>query len=205
MENSTSVLAGVAVIWVVAVLSPGPAFMVIVQAALSKGRAVALKTVTGLACGTMLWGIAGFFGVSVIFAAAPWAYLALKVIGGGYLIYLGVRVFAGNRNEKRDRGLTPDASINAWRRGFVTNLTNPKAAAFVASVYATTMPPNPSVSLGIAAVATMVSITTCWYSVVAFGLTTGRMTALCQRGRAWLERATGIFLIVFGIKMIADR
>lgn len=205
MDLPLSVLLGVAAIWTVAVLSPGPAFLLVVHTALRYGRTAALKTVGGLSCGTFIWAVAGFFGISFLFSAVPWAYLALKLAGGGYLIYLGVRILlASSQDAVADPAHGPCGG-NAWRRGVLTNLANPKAAAFVTSVYATTMPPDPAYGLGAAAVAIMVSITATWYAVVAVGLTTGTMARLYRRGQRWIERATGVFLIGFGTKMIADR
>ena len=80
------VLAAISVIWFLAHLSPGPDFLVTVRVAMTQTRAAALRTVGGITVGTVIWCIAGFFGIHALFASTPGLYLALKYAGGAYLV-----------------------------------------------------------------------------------------------------------------------
>ena len=83
-------LVTVAGIWAIAVATPGPNFIVVARSALSGSRIAAFAAVAGVTTGTLIWGLAGWLGISALFAAAPTAYIVLKLAGGTYLLFLGL-------------------------------------------------------------------------------------------------------------------
>jgi RhtB (resistance to homoserine/threonine) family protein len=207
MSNAIPLLT-VAALWTVAVATPGPNFLMILRVAIGQSRAAGLRAVAGVGLGTMIWGAAGFFGVHALFAAAPWLYAGLKLFGGAYLIFLGLRMFApaarkvARDSEQADRLRT---RFSAFQLGFVTSLANPKSALFVASIFAAAMPDHPPVTLGLAAIATMAALSVGWYALVACLFTTRRLSAAYARGRRWIDRIAGAIFILFGARLIASR
>ncbi|MEZ5581757.1 MAG: LysE family transporter [Candidatus Competibacteraceae bacterium] len=169
--------------------------------ALAQSRFFALLTVSGISTGTALWGFAGFFGITVLFAAAPWLFLVIKLLGGIYLLYLGFKLIASSFQSLRNtpmptvRGLRP---FSAWRLGLVTNLANPKTAVFVSSLFAAVLPPSPSVELGLMSVALMTTLSLAWYALVACLFSTPRFSELYRRGRRWVDRTAGAVFMGFG-------
>ena len=111
--------------------SPGPNLMAVADAALGQGRRPALMVVTGIATGSLLWALLTALGLGAIFQAFPMLLTVLKFVGGGYLLYMGIRALLAIR---RGQGMTIEAnggrlsSLAAWRRGLVVVMTNPKAA-----------------------------------------------------------------------------
>jgi threonine/homoserine/homoserine lactone efflux protein len=198
-----SVLA-VATLWILAVVTPGPNFLMAARVAVSNTRGMALFAVLGVGLGTAIWGWAGFFGVQVVFVAAPWAYAALKLLGGAYLVYLGVRLLGAPRGladaPVAGRGAVTPLSI--FRMALITNLANPKSALFVASVFATALPPDVSLTQGAEAVALMVSISVCWYALVVCVFTTRPVARAYAGFRHWLDRLAGAIFVVFGARLI---
>eukprot|EP01037_Dinobryon_pediforme_P012902 gene12902-13003_t len=189
----------VAVLWIVAVVTPGPNFLMAAQVSVQNSRRSALFAVLGVGLGTSIWGWAGFFGVQVVFVAAPWAYAAMKLLGGLYLIYLGARLLATRRAATtgptlRERVETP---WSIFRLGLVTNLANPKSALFVASVFATALPPDVSLLQGAEAVALMVSISVSWYALVVCVFSTRAVAQVYARLRHWLDRLAGAIFVEF--------
>src|SRR5215472_15562938 len=85
-------LLTVAWVWAIATISPGPNFLTIAQIAASKSRSAAVAAVCGTGLATVIWGVCGVAGVQAVFLAAPWAYLALKIGGAAYLVYIGGRM-----------------------------------------------------------------------------------------------------------------
>lgn len=161
----------------------------------------------GIGVGTAAWAAAGFFGIHALFAAAPWAYAGLKLLGGAYLLYLGARLLwqsnqVGGAEAQRRR---PRSDASAFRLGLGTNLANPKSALFVASVFAAAMPDSPSLALGLLAMAVMVSISVGWYGTVACLFTLRRVSEVYRRGRRWIDRAAGAAFVLFGAKLVAGR
>lgn len=201
------ILISVSLIWMIAVITPGPNFFITLQTAISKTRRSALIVAVGICTGTVIWGITGFFGISVLFSASPLAYLGLKLIGGGYLIYLGVRLFISEADEdSTGQDLHPKdmEPFQAFRRGIITNLSNPKATAFVAGLFAATMPPDAPAWLGLLTTAIMVTISFAWYAAVAFLFSLDRFKAVYNRSITRINRISGAIFTGFGLKLAAD-
>ena len=208
MGGTAGTLGLIAALWLAALISPGPDFLLVTRISVTRGRAQAMRTVFGVAAGLGVWAVAGFFGIHALFVAAPWLYLALKVAGGAYLIVLGVRLIAGSwasspiehRPERADR-----PGGRAFQLGFVTNLANPKAPIFVSSLFAATLPQHPPIGLGLGAVAVIFLLSLGWYALVARLLTLRRVADAFARLRHWIDRAAGLAFMAFGSRLVLDR
>jgi threonine/homoserine/homoserine lactone efflux protein len=163
---------------------------------------------SGVATGTVMWGLAGGLGIKSLFTAAPMLYLAFKIIGGCYLIYLGLKLFKRS-TPAMSQNLLPEepqrSLFSAWRLGLLGNLSNPKAALFVATIFASTMPASPSPMLLILAVITMATLSFSWYSCVALVFSSERMANLYSRSRKWLDRFAGSCYVLFGAHLVTTR
>ncbi|OYV41091.1 MAG: lysine transporter LysE [Acidocella sp. 20-61-6] len=186
---------------------PGPDFLLITRLSITRGRSSALRASLGIATGVASWGTAGFFGIHALFIASPWLYLALKIIGGTYLLILGLRLFAGSwkRPEPAEQGPAPKRNGRAFRLGLLTNLSNPKAPLFVSSLFAATMPPHPLPALGVMAIGLMFTIAVAWLSFVACFLTIRRFADCFTRLRHWIDRVSGVAFMAFGSTLVLDR
>lgn len=199
-------LLTVAGIWAIAVATPGPNFFVVAQSALSGSRIAAFAAVAGVTTGTLIWGLAGWLGISALFSAAPTAYIILKLAGGAYLLFLGLRMlwstltptnlYAG---QAAARHVT---SIASYRLGLMTNLANPKSAIFVTSVFATALPNDADWTAGLAAVAIMVTVSLGWYALVALVLARPQINSAYLRGRRIIDGVAGLIFAGFGIRLL---
>ena len=113
-------------------LSPGPNLFAVAAAALGGGRAAALAVVAGIATGAMVWVALMAFGLGALLEADPRLLTAMKLLGGSYLLYLGVR---GLLSAWRGAAVPMGAGEGAarplaahWRHGLLVVLTNPKVA-----------------------------------------------------------------------------
>src|SRR5688572_3748298 len=119
-----------------AAISPGPNFVVVAQAAIWGSFRQAAAVVAGILTANLLWCIGVALGLSALFDLAPWLYGTMKVLGGTYLIYLGVTLW----RTKSRAVLTSEASFQltlpaALARGLLTNLANPKSVVYFSSVF----------------------------------------------------------------------
>ncbi len=207
--ESLATLLGIAVVWGIAAVTPGPNFFVTVRSASAHSRRHGLAVVGGIVLGTAIWGLAGFFGISTLFALAPWLYAGLKIVGGAYLVFLGLRLILASFKRQPQAmpvGVAAAPSIWAsWRLGLLTNLSNPKTAAFVTSLFATTLPAEPTISLGLLAAGTMTGVSLVWYSAVAWIFGTPVMTGVFTRAAHLIDRAAGGIFVLFGAKLALDR
>ncbi|MEM7529681.1 MAG: LysE family translocator [Pseudomonadota bacterium] len=125
---------------VLAQASPGPNLVAVASAGLSAGRRAALAVVAGVATGVLVWAAAAAFGLGALLAVFPGLLVAMKIVGGGYLLWLGIKglraAWRGNAPTLRGGG-RGNARLGAhWRRGLAVVLTNPKAALMWAAVSA---------------------------------------------------------------------
>ncbi len=130
----TFILASIALVVV-----PGPAVFYIVARSVSQGRLAGLVSVLGITVGTGLHIVAAAFGLSAILAASPLAFITIKYLGAGYLLYLGISTL--RRHESRLQPANPDHPAGLaqevaplgriFGHGIVVNILNPKAALFL--------------------------------------------------------------------------
>jgi len=195
-------MASFALLWIVASVTPGPNVLLVGGTAVASRRRETLFTVAGILCGTVVWGTAGFFGVGLLFRAAPWLYITLKLAGGAYIAYLGLRlILHGGAHPETMPAAARGAGRRAFRRGLMTQLSNPKSGAFVATIFAATMPQDAPLAAGIAAVCIMVGISASWYGLLAWGLGLTRIQAAYLRARRGIERASGALFVGFGLEI----
>ncbi|MFJ7315975.1 LysE family translocator [Pseudomonas sp. NPDC098747] len=199
-------LLSLALLWTVAVITPGPNFFNIAQLAASQSRRHGVVAALGVATGTVLWGLAGGLGIKTLFSAAPTLYLGFKIAGGCYLIYLGLKQF------KRKAAVAQGAPVGSkqtylgvYSRGFLGNMTNPKSALFVATIFATAMPAHVPPLLLALAVMTMATLSFSWYCSVALFFASRRVAGVYGRSRQWLDRLAGGCYLLFGAHLVANR
>lgn len=199
-------LLSLTLLWTVAVVTPGPNFFNIAQLAASHSRRHGVVAALGVATGTVLWGLAGGLGIKTLFSAAPTLYLSFKIAGGCYLIYLGVKQF------KRKPAIAPGTPaaprqtyFGVYARGFLGNMTNPKSALFVATIFATAMPAHVPPLLLALAVMTMATLSFSWYCSVALFFASRRVAGVYERSRQWLDRLAGGCYLLFGVHLVANR
>lgn len=131
----SNIIFTVALIWTIAAVTPGPNFFITVHTAVGETRRLAFCTVFGIVAGTLVWAISAYLGVTILFKTVPMLYYSLKMIGGMYLIYIGFMLLVrkGIKDEVR-RDKQSLSAMNCFRLGLLTNLLNPKTAAFMTSL-----------------------------------------------------------------------
>ena len=117
---------------------PGPSVLFTIGRALSAGRRAALLTVLGNGVGLLLQGLMVAVGLGALLTTVTGALLALRVLGGGYLIWLGIQAIR-HRGASAEADGPRDASSASARRadlraGLVLGLTNPKSLVFLGAL-----------------------------------------------------------------------
>lgn len=131
VPSPSSVLA-FALASVVIVAIPGPSVLFTIGRALSAGRRAALLTVLGNAGGILTQIIAIAVGLGPLVASSAAVYTALKLVGAGYLVWLGVQSIRHRKDfaESLAHGLPAAPASHAVRAGYVVGVTNPKSLVF---------------------------------------------------------------------------
>jgi threonine/homoserine/homoserine lactone efflux protein len=183
-----STLAVFAVAAVTLLVIPGPAVLYIVTRSVDQGRAAGLVSVAGIHVGTLLHVAAAALGLSALLVSSATAYNAVRWVGAGYLVFLGVqrllaRDEAGARpdGERRPRRL---ALQRVFAQGVVVNVLNPKTALFFFAF----LPQFVDVSRGSAPLQVVVF----GVAFVLLGMVSdGAYALLASTGAGWLRRRPG--------------
>ena len=199
-------LVEIFLVHVAAMASPGPNVLVVIRTAIAESRRAALFCAAGVATGGAIWAGGAALGLGLVIAGSALAYDALRVLGGAYLVYLGVRTAQSSAGRvAAPVGDSPRLSGGrAWRSCLLTNLANPKAAVFFTSVFATLLPADASIALRVAAVAVIVVDALAWHAFLAVALSSPPAQARYLRARRSIDRVAGVVMIGFGLRLATD-
>ncbi|MDH0303144.1 MULTISPECIES: LysE family translocator [unclassified Pseudomonas] len=198
-----SELIAVALFTILAVISPGADFAMVTRSSYAQGRKAGLAAAVGIALGVQVHVLYTVLGIAVIISQSPSLFLAMKVVGAGYLIYLGYKSLTNTTRISLD-GLAPSqASVaSALRTGFLTNALNPKTMLFVVSAYTQVVQPGSPLALDFAYGAFMSFAHWVWFSLVAvFFSSSGLRRAMIER-QLLVDRVIGVALIGLGLAVV---
>lgn len=196
------------------VVSPGASMAVVMEAAVSAGRAAALFTVLGINIANASLGLASALGMSLVFHQWPWAMHVIRVGGAVYLSYLGIRKLwelwrdrAAAPSAGAAKPLTPEHLSSGGRvvRGVATNLLNPSVVIFYMTFLPQFVGPQDSFfARFLLLAATHVSMSLVWLSIWALAL--GALAGVFSRPfvRRTLDGLTGAILTGLGARLLAS-
>ncbi len=207
MELLASILS-IALALTLGAMSPGPSFVMVAQTSLAVSRRDGLAAAVGMGAGGVLFSGAALLGLLALLATVPLLHVALKVLGGSYLLYLGYRIWRGAHQPLILGDASPQGRpTRVWRSfalGLTTQVSNPKTAVVYASVFASLLPRDvPSVVLIVLPIM-IFAIETTWYSVVAVALSAPSPRARYLASKVWLDRTAGAIMSLLGIKLIFE-
>ena len=202
MQELTA-LAGIAAALALGAASPGPSFVMVARTAAASSRAQGVAAALGMGLGGLVFALAALAGLQALLLALPSLYLALKLVGGLYLAYLGIRIWRGAGQTRLDLGtaLGGARASRPFLLGLVTQLSNPKTAIVYASVFAAFLPAQSTPVFKLVVAATVFVIEAGWYSLVALALSTTAPRQAYLRYQAWVDRAAGGVMVALGLKL----
>ena len=192
-------------VFMVALISPGPDFVVAVRSAITHNRRASIFTALGFAGGVAVHVTYCLFGIAAIVAQSIILFNILKYAGAAYLFYIGIQSLRSNgfAMSENNAGLTgtPITDTKAFRIGFMTNLLNPKATLFFMALFTQFIHADTSALVGILYGLTCVTMTFLWFSVVATILTTPAIRARFLGASQWIDRVCGVALLALGVRL----
>lgn len=190
--------------WCMAVWIPGLDFLIVSRMTLLEGKRAGLLAALGVSSATLMWIISGFFGIHVLFHTVPAAFLLLKIGGGGYLIYLGIRMLiTGIKHWNQPYPDAEESNVKGNKdhpfvRGALNNLANPKVPIFASSIFAAAMPKHSSILFGAVTISVLSSITLMWFCFVAVVLGQPTIAAKFHAHRKLMDIGSGLLFIGLG-------
>lgn len=189
-------------------ITPGVDTAMVLRSSASSGPRAGAAAGLGICAGLFVWGAGAAFGLTALLAASTVAFTIVKWAGAAYLVYLGAKLLAKPRtaldapSKAAGEAGGKGGAADALRRGFLTNILNPKVGVFYVTFLPQFVPHGVNVaafSLLLAAV--HVLLTLAWFSLlIALTVPLGRFLAKAPVVRA-LDRLTGGVFVAFGAKL----
>ncbi|MEO1143310.1 MAG: LysE family transporter [Pseudomonadota bacterium] len=158
-----------------------------------------------MATGSLIWMIAAALGISVILETLPVLGWVLKIVGGVYLIYLGIKLWRSAAKKTDDEISVPNSSvIKGFRRGLLVNLTSPKSAAYFGSIFAAFLSNNMPIWVISLLISAFFMVSIAWHVALAVVFSTETVRKPYTRFSRLINRVSGSVLILFGGRLISD-
>ena len=204
----STLLAFVAVAAVV-IVTPGQDTALTIRNTLAGGRRGGLATAVGVSSGQAVWALATSAGLAAVVVASERVFVALKVVGAAYLVYLGAhslwRAWTGRR-AGRDVADCRLGRGTAFRQGLVSNLGNPKMAVFFTSLLPQFASGEEAAFVDLLGLGLLFCLmTVAWLS--GYALAVERASAVLRRPpvRRALDAITGVVLVALGLRLATER
>jgi threonine/homoserine/homoserine lactone efflux protein len=201
-------------LYLLAVITPGPNTFIVMRLALSTTRRHAARAVLGIALGNAAWLCVTLGGVAVLLQRLPGGARTVRILGGLYLLYLGVRGWLAARAASRASGTAPEKALveralageedRPLRSGLLASLTNPNTLPFYLSLLAPTAAPGLPSWVRVAAAAGIVTLAIAWYGTLAWGLSTGHIRRAYSRREPLIRKGLALVLVVYGVRLLVS-
>ena len=194
----------------VVTFSPGPGVLLAISNSLALGPRRAMFSSIGNAAGLIAVSSVAMLGLGVVLATSAMAFMALKVAGAGYLIYLGIKQWRNKGAAFADLGDTPGSMERSkWRlfgQGLTVALTNPKAILFFSALFPQFITPHAPVFAQFAALtATFVSCAILAHTFYVLLARVLKRQLRSQTRMRWFNAASGAVFIALGLSMLRLR
>jgi threonine/homoserine/homoserine lactone efflux protein len=201
-----SFLAALFAVHLGAVATPGPNTLLVTNMAAAGARRAALWAAVGTGAGALLWVMGTLGGASALFIAFPRLADGLRWLGGGYLIFLGGQAlwsaWQSRAANVAPAVFAPNSAGAAFRRGLVTNLSNPKSLAYYLSLLVASAAPEAPLWVRVTGGAGMAAISLGWYLLLAWTFSRAPVQRLYRRVQPLIAGGTGLLMVGFGLALI---
>ena len=206
---SVGALVGIALVALGLVLTPGPNMLYLVSRSVTQGRRAGLISLLGVGAGFAVYLLAATAGIATLFALVPAVYLAIKLAGAAYLLWLAWQaVRPGGESPFQPKPLPEDPPRRLFAMGLVTNLLNPKIAILYVSLLPQFVDPGrghvatQSLILGLTQIAIALTVN------ALIVVTAGSLAGFLGRRPTWLRvqrYLMGTVLAGIALRIAADR
>lgn len=195
-------------IHLLAAAAPGPDFVLVSQQTLSNGKRAGLLCSLGIALGLSVHILYSSLGLAAIIANSSSALWGIKILGGGYLIYLGISSLNA-RTRLAETGtievVVERSTLKIIGLGFLCNALNPKAPIYFVSLFTIVLSQDTPAQHLLIYGLWMMALQLAWFSLLSLLLSRPSVTQKFQRMGHWIDRIAGGAMLLLGIKVLVTR
>jgi len=204
-----SLFLTIALVQIIALMSPGPDFFFVSQTAVSRSRKQAFFGVVGITLGVAVWAAFALLGLQLLLQRLAWLERLITVAGGLYLAWMGIKMLRGAWKapvvSAEPRQQLQQGDLATLRAGLFTNLANPKAVVYFGSVFSAFLGDRVSNGARWGIWSLVVIETLLWFSLVAALFAMPAMRRSYLRLSRWIDGFAGAIFVAFGLHLIFAR
>ena len=194
------------------VVSPGPNGVLILKTASSQGRNPSILNILGLTTATFFHGALSIFGLSALLMQSAELFLIIKILGAGYLFYIGVKAIissyktANNDAETKKIAGPNRKGVGYFNEGFITQILNPKVSIFYLAAFPQFISPgNFSYVTAFSLVSIHASIIFVWFIGVTYAIEVIKLSVKNSKIGNWVQRLSGSVMIYFSSMILTQK
>lgn len=194
----------VATVHLLAVMSPGPDFVMITRNTLVYSGKTGMYSAVGLGLGIGVHVIYSLLGIGLLISQSIVLFNIIKFIGAGYLLYIGYKSLTAKAShvkisqEHRKKDIS---RAQAVRIGFITNVTNPKATLFFLALFTQVIDPTTPLFIQLLYGIEMMVATAAWFAFVALIFSHHKIKRGFEKVQHIAEKLMGAVLIGLGVRL----
>ena len=200
------ILGSIAFALMLGAMSPGPTSIYVAKNSIAISRKHGLFTAlgTGTGTGAAVFGLLAVLGLQAFLLAVPSAYLALKICGGLYLLFLAFKIIKHAKEPiDTDQNTSTQMTLRrAFTTGLITQLSNPKIAIVLASIFTALLPKEIPTYFYFVLPVLCFFIDAGWCSLVAVALSAEKPRRVYLKFKAVFDRIAGGVMTLLGLKLI---
>jgi threonine/homoserine/homoserine lactone efflux protein len=198
----TPEMTAMIIVYMAGVMSPGADYVLILRNSAGSTRTIGFITALGLGAGILIHNTYSILGFGMFLNQYPIILKVIKYIGACYLTYIAVQCFRvrpSSHTEKAKQKARTLTKTQAFRMGFLTEITNANAAFFIITLFSgvSTIPMTNLLICGVL----LAALTVAWYGFVARVLTHPPFQAQFNHHKHWINWASGACLILFALRL----
>ncbi len=197
-------LLGLALVHLLAVASPGPSTVLVIQTAAVSGRRGGLLAAFAMMLGALMWAAAALYGLQALFAQFQWLYVAFKIGGALFLFYIAWMMWKHARDplpEVQDLPAGQVSGLQGLVRALLLQLSNPKIMVFFGSIFLSVLPQQMPAWMDATVLAIVAFNEFTWFALLALLFSGGPARAFYRRAKFWLDRFMGGALALLGLRL----
>jgi threonine/homoserine/homoserine lactone efflux protein len=193
-----------------ALLSPGPDFVLVVKSAIKNNGKNAIGVAIGIASANALYITLCLIGVGSILAASIYVMIGLKIVGGLFLIYLAVQALRAHKSSYKNLDISDSKNsdviktnfLKEFITGFMSGILNPKNLLFYLSLFTVVLTPEIGFAFKLGLGIWMTAIVFLWDLSIIFLLSTRKVRSKFTKAAYYIDKVTGALLGVMGFAIV---
>lgn len=194
-------------VFLLGAMSPGPSFVVVSRIAVSGKRSEGMAAALGMGVGGFIFACIAVAGLTALLTQIAWLDLALRLAGGAYLVWIGIRIWRGAAEPVDISGgeaARPGSLRRSFTRALLVQLANPKTAIFYASMFAAMLPASPPTWMLLVLPPLLFCNELAWYTIVAVALSSNHPRTVYLRSKRWIDRTAGAVVGALGARLMIE-